>query len=670
MKKTLLFIFLLLICSVSMSEKVQSTIFVSSKSSKEITPDSAKIKFSIKQSGKSFNENKTDIQKNYNLFINELKKIGIVIDNITIEDNAYNLSEKDTDESATYTTTLRIKVSNADNFILQLMSIEGVRNVTATNNKNEYILTITSSDKNKKQSIVNVFNRSKYVESILLQNNINKNDIKLESYSIVKAVEKNTENVEKEYNTTNYYSFTTRSINRLPEMLKIIEKYNVSIDPMIEFIITDYDKINKEMYDEAFNKAQTKARTILSNVNSEVIDVLNIKDQLKYDDIYTFKYETPDLRTANIQMTMMSDKSDNGANIDFIPKKINVDRELFITFGTDSKNENNNRFLEINESEVKSINVNQAKINFTIHSKNEKNEKAISENNALYNKFISILEGLNISYENVESVDLSTSKSEENDNEMDTFYSTNMTVNISSNVSLNEIEQLINILNEKDIDNVSTNENGQYIFSITSEEFKNRESAHNNVLSKYNEIVNLLSSKGFDTNKISINGFENIENERYVDSNKIKTMYEIRREYTITTKDLKNVYNLIASAKLLNFEVSPYINLKIDNIDEVQNNIYKELFGKINKKNEQIASSSNVDLLTFKTIIDKSSSYDSTVFYINDKYLNNLSSDLDTNGLISKPTSSYVREIKNNLLEFIAPTIDVNVDVEIKYGID
>ena len=284
MKKIAIALFSLMsIISFSANENIVRKISVTGNAEREVMPDLAKINFKIEEKGSNLSQTTNEVNKKIEKFKSELRARKISLENLETkafynrkgseyqDDEAIldvktvpNKTVKKTDKKPTsYDVTMSMLVKNTDfNKISALIDLEdgdNLQSIQKNFDENTFAFNINENGTTVDQALNKVFNKLNTSRRKLISAGIPENDIILSDYTIKENYTTDNKNSRKDvYYVTNEFVLTTKNIKELNTIISIADDNGININGSINFDLSDKDRIESEMYKDAYN--QTKHR--------------------------------------------------------------------------------------------------------------------------------------------------------------------------------------------------------------------------------------------------------------------------------------------------------------------------------------------------------------------------------------------------------------------------
>ena len=255
----------------------------------------------------------------------------------------------------------------------------------------------------------------------------------------------------------------------------------------------------------------------------------------------------------------------------------------------------------------KEIFPNSAKVELVIKTQDENLDKASRENSQRLEKFKSLLSRSGEKYEKIDSISYSTDKSYdwqyETVNKGAKAYETVLTIE-ADNIDLNNLKDFLQVLANEKIYEVDKISQGINTFKIKVQD-KTAKVAYQKAIDKFNELQKKLGEKGIE-NVVKIAGFKNDEVSLEKRESVKKEINTVTHNVEVTTRDMKNLGNIISVAYAVGIGTNGYIEYDIDNKQKLEDELYENAYKEALKKAQVILGKTNLNLKNPVTITDKS----------------------------------------------------------------
>ena len=306
MKKVAIALFSLLsVFSFGANENLVRKISVTGNAEREIMPDLAKINFKVEVKGKNLNQATDEVNKKVEKFKNELRARRISLENL--ETTAFynrkgaeydnddildvktvpNKNVKKSDKKPTsYDVKMSILVKNTDfNKISALIDLEdgdNLQSIQKNFDENTFAFNINENGTTVDQALNKVFNKLNTSRRKLISAGIPESDIILSDYAIRENYTENKGTKKDVYYVTDEFVLTTKNIKELNTIISIADDNGININGSINFDLSDKDRIESEMYKDAYNQTKQKAESILRSSKMKLGEPIIVSEDVEF----------------------------------------------------------------------------------------------------------------------------------------------------------------------------------------------------------------------------------------------------------------------------------------------------------------------------------------------------------------------------------------------------
>ena len=307
MKKVAIALFSLLsVFSFGANENLVRKISVTGNAEREIMPDLAKINFKVEVKGKNLNQATNDVNKKVEKFKNDLRARRISLENL--ETKAFynrkgteyendedildvktvpNKNVKKIDKNPTsYDVKMSMLVKNTDfNKISALIDLEdgdNLQSIQKNFDENTFAFNINENGTTVDQALNKVFNKLNTSRRKLISAGIPESDIILSDYAIRENYTENKGTKKDVYYVTDEFVLTTKNIKELNTIISIADDNEININGSINFDLSDKDRIESEMYKEAYNQTKQKAESILRSSKMKLGEPIIVSEDVEF----------------------------------------------------------------------------------------------------------------------------------------------------------------------------------------------------------------------------------------------------------------------------------------------------------------------------------------------------------------------------------------------------
>lgn len=293
---------------------------------------------------------------------------------------------------------------------------------------------------------------------------------------------------------------------------------------------------------------------------------------------------------------------------------------LFLILSAFSFSENVIRKISVTGNSEREVAPDTAKISFQIQVKNQNLNNATKELKEKIEKFKSGLKSKKIELTNFETISFYSNKQKDYENsyiedeqlvyedfkgkkkidksetkKKPASYTVQMKVTIK-NTDFEKLSKLIDFAGNDSLKNLKKSEieNNSYYFVLNDSDVS-LNNALNKTLNKFSSIKSKLNSSGISENNIIFDDYKVIENQSVQNGNP-KDVFVVTESFTVTTKNLENLNDIISLADDNSINISGSIYFDISDKDKIASEMYNEAFNQAKSKAVSILKSSNMTL--------------------------------------------------------------------------
>ena len=372
MKKIAIALFSLMsILSFGANENIVRKISVTGNAEREVMPDLAKINFKVEVKGNNLNQATSDVNKKVEKFKNELRARKISLENL--ETKAFynrkgteyddedildvktvpNKTVKNTDKKPTsYDVNMSMLVKNTDfNKISALIDLEDGNNLQSIQknfDENTFAFNINENGMTVDQALNKVFNKLNTSRRKLISAGIPESDIILSDYQIKENYTENKGTKKDVYYVIDEFILTTKNIKELNTIISIADDNGININGSINFDLSDKDRIESEMYKDAYNQTKQKAESILRSSKMKLGTPIIVSEDVEFqqkmidriDQAWEVKYEAaaaPMAEYSNAKLSAYSGttslrKDSRSSRVDYTPKPLKLVQNISVMY--------------------------------------------------------------------------------------------------------------------------------------------------------------------------------------------------------------------------------------------------------------------------------------------------------------------------------------------------
>ena len=199
------------------------------------------------------------------------------------------------------------------------------------------------------QALNKVFNKLNTSRRKLISAGIPENDIILSDYEIKENYTENKGTKKDVYYVTDEFVLTTKNIKELNTIISIADDNGININGSINFDLSDKDRIESEMYKDAYNQTKQKAESILRSSKMKLGEPIIVSEDVEFqqkmidriDQDWSVAYDGPTLgledtsarfmakeMAAPAPMAMRAGKS----RVDYTPKPLKLTQNISVMY--------------------------------------------------------------------------------------------------------------------------------------------------------------------------------------------------------------------------------------------------------------------------------------------------------------------------------------------------
>ena len=373
MKKIAIALFSLMsVLSFGANENIVRKISVTGNAEREVMPDLAKINFKIEEKGSNLSQTTNEVNKKIEKFKSELRARKISLENL--ETKAFynrkgseyqddedildvktvpNKTIKKTDKKPTsYDVTMSMLVKNTDfNKISALIDLEdgdNLQSIQKNFDENTFAFNINENGTTVDQALNKVFNKLNTSRRKLISAGIPESDIILSDYTIKENYTENKGTRKDVYYVIDEFVLTTKNIKELNTIISIADDNGININGSINFDLSDKDRIESEMYKDAYNQTKQKAESILRSSKMKLGTPIIVSEDVEFqqkmiariDQAWEVKYEAaaaPMAEYSNAKLSAYSGttslrKDSRSSRVDYTPKPLKLVQNISVMY--------------------------------------------------------------------------------------------------------------------------------------------------------------------------------------------------------------------------------------------------------------------------------------------------------------------------------------------------
>ena len=372
MKKIAIALFSLMsIISFSANENIVRKISVTGNAEREVMPDLAKINFKIEEKGSNLSQTTNEVNKKIEKFKSELRARKISLENL--ETKAFynrkgseyqddedildvktvpNKTVKKTDKKPTsYDVNMSMLVKNTDfNKISALIDLEdgdNLQSIQKNFDENTFAFNINENGTTVDQALNKVFNKLNTSRRKLISAGIPESDIILSDYQIKENYTENKGTKKDVYYVIDEFVLTTKNIKELNTIISIADDNGININGSINFDLSDKDRIESEMYKDAYNQTKQKAESILRSSKMKLGTPIIVSEDVEFqqkmidriDQDWEVKYEAAAapiaLEASNgfySSKSYAKESKSKSPRVDYTPKPLKLVQNISVMY--------------------------------------------------------------------------------------------------------------------------------------------------------------------------------------------------------------------------------------------------------------------------------------------------------------------------------------------------
>ena len=369
MKKIAIALFSLInVLSFSANENIVRKISVTGNSEREVMPDLAKINFKIEEKGENLSKTTDEVNKKVEKFKNDLsaKKISLenletkafynrkgidydyededILDVKTVPDKNVKKTDK---KPTSYNVQISMLIKNTDfNKVSALIDLEDGNNLQSIQknfDENSFAFSINENDTTVEKALNKVFDKLNTSRRKLVSAGIPDQDIILSNYAIKENYSENKKNTKDVYFVTDEFVITTKNIKELNTIISIANDNKININGSINFDLSNKDKIESEMYNDAYNQSKQKAESILRSskmklgtpiiVSEDIEFQQKMIDRIDQDWEVSYGVAAPAaLESSNALKSYAKESKSRNLGVDYTPKPLKLVQNISVMY--------------------------------------------------------------------------------------------------------------------------------------------------------------------------------------------------------------------------------------------------------------------------------------------------------------------------------------------------
>lgn len=352
------------------NENIVRKISVTGNSEREIMPDLARINFKIEEKGENLSKTTDEVNKRVEKFKSDLRAKKISLENL--ETKAFynrkgvdynnddenildvktvpNKNVKKTDKKPTsYDIQISMLIKNTDfNKVSTLIDLEDGNNLQSIQknfDEDSFAFNINENDTTVERALNKVFNKLNTSRRKLVSAGIPEKDIILSDYVIKEKYSENKKNRKDVFFVTDEFVITTKNIKELNTIISIANDNKINIDGSINFDLSNKDKIESEMYNEAYSQSKQKAESILRSSRMKLGTPIIVSEDVEFqqkmidriDQDWEVTYETmaapsPAMEAYSNSVDARKLKAAGRTAVDYTPKPLKLTQNISVMY--------------------------------------------------------------------------------------------------------------------------------------------------------------------------------------------------------------------------------------------------------------------------------------------------------------------------------------------------
>lgn len=287
----------------SANENLIRKISVTGNSEKEVMPDVAVINFLISEKDKDLNvatKKTKDALENFKQGLRARKiQIG-EIETVSFYDtketeyeedvkpkNSKNQKQKSEIKTpVSYTAKIEILVKNIDfNRLSGLIGVDGDKNfdkIEKNFSQNAYSVNLKETDKTVDAALNKLFVKVNDVKEKLQSVSDTKNDVIFGGYKITENFTNDSKTPVDMHYVIHNLKLSVKNLKNLNTIISLAADNDIYINGSIQFDLSNKDEIEQQMYKQAFNEAEQKAKSILKSSVLKLGNPIMVSEDLDF----------------------------------------------------------------------------------------------------------------------------------------------------------------------------------------------------------------------------------------------------------------------------------------------------------------------------------------------------------------------------------------------------
>lgn len=287
----------------SANENLIRKISVTGNSEKEVMPDVAVINFLISEKDKDLNvatKKTKDALENFKKELGAKKIQTGEIETVSFYDTKKTEYEEDIKPKnlknqkqkteiktpVSYTAKIEILVKNIDfNRLSGLIGVDGDKNfdkIEKNFSQNAYSVNLKETDKTVDAALNKLFVKVNDVKEKLQSVSDTKNDVIFGGYKITENFTNDSKTPVDMYYVIHNLKLSVKNLKNLNTIISLAADNDIYINGSIQFDLSNKDEIEQQMYKQAFNEAEQKAKSILKSSVLKLGNPIMVSEDLDF----------------------------------------------------------------------------------------------------------------------------------------------------------------------------------------------------------------------------------------------------------------------------------------------------------------------------------------------------------------------------------------------------
>ena len=242
-------------------------------------------------------------------------------------------------------------VKNTDfNKISALIDLEdgdNLQSIQKNFDENTFAFNINENGTTVDQALNKVFNKLNTSRRKLISAGIPESDIILSDYTIKENYTENKGTKKDVYYVIDEFVLTTKNIKELNTIISIADDNGININGSINFDLSDKDRIESEMYKDAYNQTKQKAESILRSSKMKLGTPIIVSEDVEFqqkmidriDQDWEVKYEAAAapiaLEASNgfySSKSYAKESKSKSPRVDYTPKPLKLVQNISVMY--------------------------------------------------------------------------------------------------------------------------------------------------------------------------------------------------------------------------------------------------------------------------------------------------------------------------------------------------